>query len=277
MRMYSRDAPSTVIIYVPLAGAVVAPQPALGFGATAPAPPVPAPPVPLAAPPVAVVPPDPVAPPVTPPATPPVPVAPPADVAPPDPVAPPVSVTPPVPVAPPAPAPPVPFADEALPPQETSKRLPATTSASCPTRETTEDATDPRMGLRGPEDTPFPALGGRRPVRRARRAFFRRATKCGQMVAMSFRRASILLGLCLAPGTLSGCVFSQPQSLVATNIRPTSDPLTAGRRVEAEVCGNRLLGISFGPEPRMTTVMDALQAEAPGAIGFEDIRIDTSW
>jgi hypothetical protein len=97
------------------------------------------------------------------------------------------------------------------------------------------------------------------------------------MVAMSFRRASILLGLCLAPGTLSGCVFSQPQSLVATNIRPTSDPLTAGRLVEAEVCGNRLLGISFGPEPRMTTVMDALQAEAPGAIGFEDIRIDTSW
>jgi hypothetical protein len=95
---------------------------------------------------------------------------------------------------------------------------------------------------------------------------------------MNERRLSILLGLCLSLGTSSGCTYYFPHSLVASNIRTTPDRLTAGgRRVEAEICGNRLFTIPFGPEPRMSVVMDALQEQVTNAIGFEDIRIDVSF
>jgi hypothetical protein len=94
---------------------------------------------------------------------------------------------------------------------------------------------------------------------------------------MSRYGRSIRALLCFAASTFAGCVYSQPQSLVASNIRPTTEPLTVGKRVGAEVCGSRVLWIPFEPQPRMTTVMDALQAKAPTAIGFENIQVDTSW
>ena len=94
---------------------------------------------------------------------------------------------------------------------------------------------------------------------------------------MNARCLSILLALCVSLATSSGCTYYFPQSLVASNIRTTPEPLTAGgRRVEAEICGNRLLTIPFGPDPRMSAVMDALQSQVTNAIGFEDIRIDVS-
>ena len=94
---------------------------------------------------------------------------------------------------------------------------------------------------------------------------------------MNARRRLTLLGLCLSVATSSGCTYYFPHSLVASNIRTTPDPLTAGgKRVEAEICGNRLFTIPFGPDPRMSAVMDALQAQVTNAIGFEDIRIDVS-
>lgn len=85
--------------------------------------------------------------------------------------------------------------------------------------------------------------------------------------------------LCLAAAGLASCTYYFPHSLVATNIRTTDkDALTSGsKRVEAEVCGNRVLWIPFGPEPRMTAVMAALQEQVTNAIGFEDIRIDVSF
>ena len=74
---------------------------------------------------------------------------------------------------------------------------------------------------------------------------------------------------------VSGCAFYRPHSLVGTNIRPTADAMTGGsRRVEAEVCGNRLFGIPFGPEPRVSVLMTELQKQVPSAVGFEDIEID---
>ena len=94
---------------------------------------------------------------------------------------------------------------------------------------------------------------------------------------MNTPRLVTLLGLCLSVATSSGCTYYFPHSLVASNIRTTPDPLTAGgKRVEAEICGNRLFTIPFGPDPRMSAVMDALQAQVTNAIGFEDIRIDVS-
>ena len=85
--------------------------------------------------------------------------------------------------------------------------------------------------------------------------------------------------VCVAAAGLSGCTYYFPHSLVATNIRTTDkDALTSGpTRVEAEVCGNRVLWIPFGPEPRMTAIMAALQDQVTNAIGFEDIRIDVSF
>ena len=95
---------------------------------------------------------------------------------------------------------------------------------------------------------------------------------------MNAPRLLTLLGLCLSVATSSACTYYFPHSLVASNIRTTPDPLTAGgKRVEAEVCGNRILTIPFGPDPRMSAVMDALQAQVTNAIGFEDIRIDVSF
>ncbi len=94
---------------------------------------------------------------------------------------------------------------------------------------------------------------------------------------MNAPRFLTLLGLGLSIATSSGCTYYFPHSLVASNIRTTPDPLTTGgKRVEAEVCGNRLFTIPFGPDPRMSAVMDALQAQVTNAIGFEDIRIDVS-
>jgi hypothetical protein len=92
------------------------------------------------------------------------------------------------------------------------------------------------------------------------------------------RRAPLAL-LCLAAVGLASCTFYFPHSLVATNIRTTDkDALTSGsKRVEAEVCGHRVLWIPFGPEPRMTAVMAALQEQVTNAIGFEDIRVDVSF
>jgi hypothetical protein len=95
---------------------------------------------------------------------------------------------------------------------------------------------------------------------------------------MNARRLLTLFGLCLLVATFSACTYYFPHSLVASNIRTTADPLTAGgKRLEAEVCGNRLIGIPFGPDPKMAAVMDALQVQATNAIGFEDIRIDVSF
>src|SRR3954463_3147803 len=94
---------------------------------------------------------------------------------------------------------------------------------------------------------------------------------------MNARSLLTLFGLCLSLATSSGCTYYFPHSLVASNIRTTPEPLTAGgKRVEAEVCGNRLFTIPFGPDPRMSVVMDALQEQVTNAIGFEDIRIDVS-
>ena len=94
------------------------------------------------------------------------------------------------------------------------------------------------------------------------------------------RHASLALPLlCLTAAWLAGCTYYFPHSLVATNIRTTDkDALTSGsKRVEAEVCGNRVLWIPVGPDPRMTAVMAALQEQVTSAIGFEDIRIDISF
>jgi hypothetical protein len=86
-------------------------------------------------------------------------------------------------------------------------------------------------------------------------------------------------GLVLVAATSTSCAFYFPHSIVATNIRTTDrDALMSGsKRVEAEVCGNRVLWIPFGPEPRTTTVMAALQDQVTNAVGFEDIRIDVSY
>jgi hypothetical protein len=87
-----------------------------------------------------------------------------------------------------------------------------------------------------------------------------------------------VVGLVLAAFAIAGCAYYQPHSLVATNIRTTDkDALTSGsKRVEATVCGGRILTIPVGPDPRITTVMTALQEQATNAVGFEDIEIDTS-
>jgi hypothetical protein len=85
--------------------------------------------------------------------------------------------------------------------------------------------------------------------------------------------------LALLAATSASCAFYFPHSVVATNIRTTDrDALMSGsKRVEADVCGNRLLWIPFGPDPRTTTVMAALQDQVTNAVGFEDIRIDVSF
>jgi hypothetical protein len=95
---------------------------------------------------------------------------------------------------------------------------------------------------------------------------------------MTTTRSSIAVALCLGATTAAGCAYYAPHSLVATNIRTTDrDALVSGsRRVEAEVCGNRLLAIPFGPDPRITTVTEALQQQVTNAVGFEDIQIDVS-
>ena len=85
-------------------------------------------------------------------------------------------------------------------------------------------------------------------------------------------------GLFLAVFALGGCAYYAPHSLVATNIRTTDkDALTSGsKRVEATVCGDRILTIPVGPDPRITTLMAALQEQVTNAVGFEDIEIDVS-
>jgi len=86
------------------------------------------------------------------------------------------------------------------------------------------------------------------------------------------------VGLVVLAATSASCAYYFPHSVVATNIRTTDrDTLVSGsKRVEAEVCGNRVLWIPFGPDPRTTTVMAALQDQVTNAVGFEDIRIDVS-
>jgi len=100
----------------------------------------------------------------------------------------------------------------------------------------------------------------------------------GLIVRVKNGRHAPLALLCLA-AALASCTYYFPHSLVATNIRTTDrDALMSGsKRVEAEVCGNRVLWIPFGPEPRMTAVMAALQDQVTNAVGFEDIRIDFSF
>ena len=90
----------------------------------------------------------------------------------------------------------------------------------------------------------------------------------------SDQRACVLVFL--ASLMSGGCAYYIPQSLVATNILATGNDTFSRSpiRVEAQVCGNRLLSIPFGPDPTVDALMDAFQAKASGAIGFEDIRID---
>jgi hypothetical protein len=96
---------------------------------------------------------------------------------------------------------------------------------------------------------------------------------------MKTTRLQSLAGLVLLTATSASCTYYFPHSIVATNIRTNDgDPLASGsKRVEAEVCGNRVLWIPFGPEPRTTTVMTALQDQVTNAVGFEDLRIDVSF
>jgi len=96
---------------------------------------------------------------------------------------------------------------------------------------------------------------------------------------MNTIRLPLLAGLALLAATTTVCAYYFPHSVVATNIRTTDrDAMTSGsKRVEAEVCGNRLFTIPFGPDPRTTTVMAALQEQVPNAAGFEDIEIDVSY
>jgi hypothetical protein len=92
-------------------------------------------------------------------------------------------------------------------------------------------------------------------------------------------RTLALLCVCVAAVGMSGCAYYHPHTLLATNVVSTADKeafVSASTRVEAEVCGNRFLWIPFGPDPRMTTVMAALQDQVRNAVGFEDIRIDVS-
>jgi hypothetical protein len=92
---------------------------------------------------------------------------------------------------------------------------------------------------------------------------------------MNIARSSCWLSLVAAAASLTGCAFYAPLNLVGSNLRPSSEPLISGsRRVEAQICGNRLLGIPFGPDPRIASMMEAFQADAPSAVGFEDIQID---
>jgi hypothetical protein len=100
-----------------------------------------------------------------------------------------------------------------------------------------------------------------------------------EFVKTDHRASLALLVAAVGVGVgLSGCAFYYPHTLLATNIRTTDkDALTSGSaRVEADVCGNRVFWIPFGPEPRMTTIMTALHDQVTNAIGFEDIRIDVS-
>jgi hypothetical protein len=86
--------------------------------------------------------------------------------------------------------------------------------------------------------------------------------------------------LCMAVAGLAGCAYYTPHSVVPSNIVRTADKdtLVSGQsRVEAELCGNRLLSIPFGPEPRISALMEALGDQARNASGFEDIRIDQSF
>ena len=73
-----------------------------------------------------------------------------------------------------------------------------------------------------------------------------------------------------------GCAYYFPQNLVATNIRAADNEtlVHGGTRLEAEVCGNRLFSIPFGPDPTMDAFIRSLEDQAAGAVGFEDIRID---
>ena len=104
------------------------------------------------------------------------------------------------------------------------------------------------------------------------------ADRRGLIVLVKSDRHAPLALLCSAAVGLSGCAYYHPHSVVATNIRTTDrDALTPGpARVEADVCGNRILWIPFGPDPRTTTIMAALQDRVTNAIGFEDIRLDVS-
>jgi len=99
------------------------------------------------------------------------------------------------------------------------------------------------------------------------------------MGSMTRRSGELSVGA-LVLGTLAvaGCAYYAPHSLVATNIRTTDkDALTSGsKRVEATVCGDRILTIPVGPDPRITTLMAALQEQVTNAVGFEDIEIDVS-
>jgi hypothetical protein len=89
----------------------------------------------------------------------------------------------------------------------------------------------------------------------------------------------IALGIVLAGLAPAGCAYYFPHSLVATNIRTTDkDALTSGsKRVEATICGERVLWIPFGPDPRITNLMAALSEQVTNAVGFEDIEIDVSY
>jgi hypothetical protein len=91
-------------------------------------------------------------------------------------------------------------------------------------------------------------------------------------------RNPALGSLVVAAFALGACAYYEPHSLVATNIRTTDkDALTSGsKRVEATVCGGRILTIPVGPDPRITALMNALQEQVTNAVGFEDIEIDIS-
>jgi hypothetical protein len=91
-------------------------------------------------------------------------------------------------------------------------------------------------------------------------------------MSRSLRAAALIAAL-----AGSGCAYYFPHTLVATNIRSTSETETFVRgsaRVETQVCGNRLFGIPFGPDPTMDAFIGGLEQQAAGAVGFEDIRVD---
>lgn len=87
--------------------------------------------------------------------------------------------------------------------------------------------------------------------------------------------STLVLAVALST-TGSGCAYYTAHELVPTNIRTTeAEALTAGpTRVEAQVCGNRLFSIPFGPDPTMDALIRALEDQTANTVALEDICID---
>ena len=87
--------------------------------------------------------------------------------------------------------------------------------------------------------------------------------------------STLVLAVALST-TGSGCAYYTAHELVPTNVRTTeAEALTAGpTRVEAQVCGNRLFSIPFGPDPTMDALIRALEEQTANTVALEDICID---